>query len=81
MLHKVKYFLKNEGICGADFENRDRIININKEHVTSLSNLEAFKLPFSGKFVGKYATLNLLDGSTYFIREDEYKKLNESLNH
>lgn len=78
-LFTLKYFSKSDGISGSDFENQDKIVKINLDFLLSLSNLEEFRLPFSGDFRGKYVLVTMSNNDRYYIREEEYKKLEHAI--
>jgi len=79
MLFKLHYFKKAEHICGDDFKNKNQIDTINLNHVLSLSELQKFNLPFSGKFVGKYALATMVNNDKYYIKEDSFSELSSAL--
>jgi hypothetical protein len=65
-MYKLKYFSRGI-LCGSNFENGRRTIRINLQHVSTVSEIERFVLPFSNKFVGEYAEVRMQNGDTFFI--------------
>jgi len=81
-MYKLKYFLKNlGGICANDFENKEAVDFINLRHVSSLSEVRKFYLPLSGTYVSgaDYAKLTMNNGDTYYVKENSFNDLYNSL--
>lgn len=72
-MYKLSYLRKSEsGLCGDDFKRPERSDMINLNLLISLSDLQDFELPFSGKFVGKYAIVTMSNNDCYYINEQSY---------
>jgi hypothetical protein len=79
-MFKLNYFKKSDSICGSDFENNRKTEHINLLQVSSLSELKAFRLPFSGKYVGDYSILSMLNGDKFAVDKKEYQRIKTKLN-
>jgi hypothetical protein len=79
-MFKLNYFKKSESICGSDFENKRNTEYINLQQVSSLSELRVFRLPFSGKYVGDYSIVRMLNGDKFAVDKKEYQRIKTALN-
>jgi hypothetical protein len=75
----IKYFQYGNGVCGEDFKNKPMRIRLNRDHITSLTELMDFRLPFSGEHVGAYAILTMLTGEKYYIFHSQYESIKDIL--
>lgn len=79
-VHKIKYFSKSENICFNDFSNRDSVDIINIDYVVSVSELKAFRMPFSGETKKERSSIvRMINGDSYHIREASFNELTELL--
>ena len=82
MFYQLRYFKKStNGLCGADFENKEEKDMVNIPLISSVSDLISFKLPFSNGFVGKYAVVTMNNGEKYYIGEESFLSLSFKINH
>ena len=77
--HYLKYFHTGKGICGDDFKNDEKIITININFILSLSELQTFELPFSGKYIGTFASLTMSNNDVYYLKQESYLELSKAL--
>ncbi|QQO97264.1 hypothetical protein M1M30_gp161 [Maribacter phage Colly_1] len=80
-LFNLKIFreLTDGGLCGSDFDLRERSVTINQDNIISISDLEEFRLPFSGILVDTYIIVTMVDGTKYAIKGKRAEELKESL--
>ena len=74
-MYKLEYFTNDTRLCESDFDNKVQTEYINLSEISSISQLKEFKLPFSGKFVGKYSIVSMKNRDNFVIKEAEYLKL------
>lgn len=80
-MYKLHYFKKSqEGICADDFKNEKEIATINLKLLLSLSDLQKFETPLSGRFVGKFAIVTMSNNDKYYIDENSFVNLSKLLN-
>lgn len=80
MFYKLTYFKQsNEGICADDFKEYSRNININLNHVISISELEMFKTPFSNTNIANYSEVKTINNDTYYIKEKSFNNIISSI--
>jgi hypothetical protein len=79
MFHKIHYFKKSDNICAEDLKEKEKIEIINISLISSISDLLDFKLPFSGKFIGKYALITMNNGDKFYVNEKPYLFMMELL--
>lgn len=76
MFTNISYFeTEGIGLCQASFKNEDCFETININCIESLSDLQMFYTPLSGKAVALFATLIMVSGRILYIRENEYHRL------
>lgn len=80
VIYKLHFFKKSTGICGDDFKSKIQVDTINLNFLLSLSDLQKFVLPFSGTFVGKFASVTMSNNDIYFIDEKSFVNLSIILN-
>jgi len=78
-MFSIHFFANSASICANDFKNETQVEYINLQHVSSLSGLMRFHLPFSGKYVSSYGVLSMQNGDKFCITEDEYYRIKEEL--
>lgn len=71
----IKYFLKNDVMCGSDFDNAEYIDYINPKFIVSISQLIEFSLPFSLRSLGYYSVVSMSNGDKYYIKEESHINL------
>ena len=80
MFYKLLYFKKSQdGICGEDFKNKQEIETINLKFLLSLSGLIKYENPFSGCFVGCFATVTMSNNEKYFIDENSFYNVSNAI--
>ena len=80
MFYTLRYFKKsNDGLSGSDFNNNEYAENINLKYLLSFSQILTFTLPFSGKSVGKYATVTMSNNDIYYITQNSLLSLLNTL--
>ena len=79
-MYKLHYFRKSQtGICADDFKNTKEIDTINLRFLLSLSDLQKFETPLSGRYVGKFALVIMSNNDKYYIDENSFADLSEAL--
>jgi hypothetical protein len=80
MFYNLKYFLKSDNsFCAIDFDNKEKIETINISFILSISDLQMYKLPFSGEEVGNYSIVVMSNNDTFYIKENSFKELQERI--
>jgi hypothetical protein len=80
MIIRLLYFKKSQtGICADDFKNKEKVDIINLEYLLSVSDLESFMTPFTGRYVGKFAIVKMSNNDTYYIGGASFRYLSEEL--
>jgi len=80
MLFKLRFFKQSQiGICADDFKNEKKITTINLKFLLSLSDLQKFETPLSNRYVGKYALVTMSNNDKYYIDENSFFDLSETL--
>lgn len=80
MLFKLHFLRKSQnGICADDFQNAKEIDTVNLNYLLSLSDLQKFETPFSGRYVGKFAVVTMSNNDKYYIDENSFLDLSEVL--
>lgn len=78
--YDLEYFSNDErGLCASAFENEQKYIKINLTYLVSLSALEKFTTPFTGKYIGKFSTVKMISGDIFYIKEASYNNLMQYL--
>lgn len=76
----VKYFYNHSTFSADDLRNnKEDEVRVNPKYILSLTKLKAYRLPFSGEYVGKYALLTMSNNDCYVMREEAYKSLETEL--
>jgi hypothetical protein len=79
-MFKLHFFKKSQnGICADDFKNAKEIDTINLKYLLSLSDLQKFETPLSGRYVGKFALVTMSNNDKYYIDENSFADLSEAL--
>lgn len=80
MLFKLNFFKKSQtGVCADDFKNTKYIDTINLKYLLSLSDLQKFETPLSGKYVGEFALVTMSNNDKYYIDENSFADLSKAL--
>ena len=79
MFYKLHYFKKGKELCGNDFLEKDKVDTINLSLVSSISDLQQFRLPFSGTFKGNYGLLSMNNGDIYYLKEESFSDLSDTI--
>lgn len=79
MFHKINYFKKAKEICADDFNEPNKVDTINLSLVSSLTELQDFRLPFSGTHKGHYALLTMNNGDRYYILTNSFMDLRNAM--
>lgn len=74
-MYELFYFKKGNSLCGSDFDNIEKVEHINIKAISSISQVEQFKLPLSGQHKGKYAIVRMINGDTYYISDKSQLQL------
>jgi hypothetical protein len=79
-MYKLHYFKKSQtGICADDFKNATEVDTINLKLLLSLSDLQKFRGPLTGKYIGKFALVTMSNNDKYYIDENSFVDLSETL--
>ena len=79
-MYKLHYFIKSQtGICADDFKNAKEVDTINLNFLLSLSDLQTFVTPLSGRYVGKFARVTMSNNDKYYIDENSFADLSETI--
>jgi len=77
-MFKLEYLRKSQtGICADDFNKAKEIDTINLQYLLSLSDLQKFETPLSGRYVGKFALVTMSNNDKYYIDENAFADLSE----
>ncbi len=80
MLYKLSYFKKSQsGICANDFKNKKEVDTINLNFLLSLSELQRFETPLSGRYVEHFAIVTMSNNDTYYIDTTSFEDLSKAL--
>lgn len=75
-MYNLYYFTNSShGISGSDFERKDRMVITNLNHISTITELEVFTLPISGKPIKKFSIVTMSNGNNFYIREETYDQL------
>ena len=79
-LYDLKYFKNDLSFSYSDMSNDRRIVKINVNMITSINNLQEFRMPLSGIMKpDKFSVVNVAN-CFYAIDERSYNSLMEYLN-
>ena len=79
-MYKLHYFRKSQtGICADDFKNAKEVDTINLNFLLSLSDLQTFVTPLSGRYVGNFARVTMSNNDKYYIDENSFADLSEAI--
>jgi len=72
-------FISSHSLCADDFKNKPESVFLNLKYLVSISDLLKFYLPTSGGYVNQYSIVTMLNNSRYYITEEEYLRVYNSL--
>lgn len=78
-MYELTIISTNE-ISGECFEREAGTILLNLDHVSEITGILDFTLPFSGKTVGRYGSVRMNNGFIYFAIGEEIEQLKLFLN-
>lgn len=76
-MYELRYFLKGKGFAASDFENTRKIEFINPKQISSISSIEKFTLPLSGRLVRDFSIVSMQNGDRFYIDPEEFSKIIE----
>jgi len=80
MFFRLHFFKKSSnGICADDFKNKTETDTINLKMILSLSDVQKFETPLSGRYVGDYAMLTMSNNDKYYLHEKSFADLSNAI--
>lgn len=76
-MFRLHFFKKSSttSLCSADFENKQEVETINLKFLLSLSDMQKFSLPLSGKYIADYALVTMSNNDKYYIDKKSFDNL------
>ena len=73
------YFHSGSSICGSDFDKKDKREIVNPNAISSIGEIDFFRLPLTGNKMEEYATVSMINGEKFHLKKHHYLDLMRQL--
>jgi hypothetical protein len=70
---KIRYFKNTKGLCSDDFKKEDKIIYLNQNAISEVTEVEKFTHPFTRDYVDDFFTITMINNNIYYCKGKTFK--------